>query len=166
VKGRLLSALGSALFLILAPGVVVGLVPWWLSHWRVQTPFLGFAPTRAFGVVLIAAGLLVLLESFARFAVQGFGTPAIIYPPRLLVVSGFYRYVRNPMYLAVVSTILGQAITLGSLTLLGYAGLVWIASHLFIVGCEEPALRKRFGAEYIRFCANVPRWIPRLHPWG
>jgi protein-S-isoprenylcysteine O-methyltransferase Ste14 len=162
---RVLAVLGSAVFLILAPGTVVGLIPWWLSQWRVQAPFLGFPLIRAIGVVLIAAGLLALLESFIRFALRGLGTPAIVYPPRHLVVSGLYRYVRNPMYLAVLSTILGEAIALGSLTLLEYAALVWLVSHLFVVGCEEPALKKRFGADYVKFCDNVPRWIPRLKPW-
>jgi protein-S-isoprenylcysteine O-methyltransferase Ste14 len=163
---KVIVVLGSALFLILAPGIVAGLVPWWLSQWRVQAPFFGFPPIRVIGILLITAGVLVLLESFVRFAVQGLGTPAIVYPPRHLVVTGFYRYVRNPMYVAVVSTILGEAIVSGSLILLGYASLVWLVSHLFVVCYEEPVLRKKFGAEYVRFCGNVPRWIPRLRPWN
>ena len=100
---------------LLAPGVVVGLVPWWISRWHVHAPFLGFAPFRVFGGLLIAAGIPVLLESFGRFALQGIGTPAPVFPTRRLVVKGFYRYVRNPMYVAVVSLILGQALLLGDI---------------------------------------------------
>jgi protein-S-isoprenylcysteine O-methyltransferase Ste14 len=82
------------------------------------------------------------------------------------VVKGLYRHVRNPMYLAVVAIILGEAMILGNLRLLAYCALVWLFSHLFVLAYEEPALRKTFGAEYDAFCANVPRWIPRLSPWN
>src|SRR5271155_2234039 len=87
--------LGTAAFLVLAPGTVAGLVPWWISHWRLHPPFLGFPPFRAIGVVLITAGVSVVLEAFARFALEGIGTPAPIFPTRHLVVQGCYRYVRN-----------------------------------------------------------------------
>ncbi len=92
---RVLAILGSALFLPIGPGVVAGLVPWWISRWDVQAPLFGFPPIRALGVLLIVAGIPVLLESFARFALQGVGTPAPVFPTRHLVVKGFYRYVRN-----------------------------------------------------------------------
>ena len=106
---KMLAVLGSALFLIIAPGIVAGFIPWWISKWNAQAPFLGFAPIRTLGVFIVVLSILVLLESFARFALQGLGTPAPVFPTRHLVVSGFYRYVRNPMYLAVVWAILGQA---------------------------------------------------------
>ena len=106
-----------------------------------------------------------LLDSFARFAVQGVGTPAPIFPPRRLVVTGLYRYVRNPMYVAVVSTILGQGLIFGNFTLLAYGALIWLLFHVFVLVYEEPTLRAGFGSEYGLFCAAVPRWIPRLTAW-
>ena len=157
--------LGTAAFLVLAPGTVAGLVPWWISRWRLRPPFLGFTPFRAIGVLLMAAGLAVLLESFTRFALQGIGTPAPVFPTRHLVVQGAYRYVRNPMYVAVISLILGQALLMGDTHLLAYAVFPWLAAHLFVLTYEEPTLRRTFGAEYETYCAHVPRWIPRFSPW-
>jgi protein-S-isoprenylcysteine O-methyltransferase Ste14 len=162
---RQFAILGSGLFLVIAPGSVAVLVPWWISRWRLQTPLWGLRPIRVVGVLLIAAGLPVLLDSFARFALQGLGTPAPLFPTRHLVVTGLYRYVRNPMYVAVVSLIVGQGLLLGNLRVLGYGLVVWLACHVFVLLYEEPMLRSTFGVEYDAFRANVPRWIPRLHPW-
>jgi protein-S-isoprenylcysteine O-methyltransferase Ste14 len=163
--GSAFAIVGTAVFLLLAPGIVAGLVPWWISAWRVRPPFLGFTLFRVIGVLLIASGIPVLLESFGRFAIQGVGTPAPVFPTRHLVVGGFYRYVRNPMYLAVVGLILGQALLLGDIRIVAYAAFIWLVMHLFVRTYEEPTLRKSFGAEYEIFCAHVPRWIPRLTPW-
>jgi protein-S-isoprenylcysteine O-methyltransferase Ste14 len=157
--------LGSALFLVIAPGTIAGLVPWWISRWRMQPPLLGFFPCRIVGALLIAAGLPVLLDSFVRFALKGLGTPAPVFPTRHLIVSGLYHYVRNPMYVAVVSLIAGQGLLLGNVRVLEYAVMIWLAFHLFVLLYEEPTLRATFGGEYEAFCANVPRWIPRLRPW-
>ncbi len=132
---------------------------------NIQSPFLGFTAFRLVGVLLIIAGIPILLESFGRFALQGIGTPAPVLPPHHLVVKGFYRYVRNPMYVAVVSLILGQALLFGSVPTLEYGAFVWSAMHLFVLIYEEPTLRKSFAAEYETFCAHVPRWVPRLSPW-
>jgi protein-S-isoprenylcysteine O-methyltransferase Ste14 len=165
-SNRVLVLLGSALFLALAPGIVAGLIPWWISNWKVEPPLLGFPLVRVVGILALVVGVAVLLESFARFALKGAGTPAPVAPPRHLVVTGLYRYVRNPMYLAVASIILGQSMILGNLTLLAYDGLVWLIFHFWVSVYEEPALRRTFGAEYDAFCANVPRWLPRLHPWS
>jgi len=156
---------GTALFLVLAPGCVAGLVPWWISRWQIRAPFPGYAAMRVIGAVLIAAGTLVVLDSFARFALQGLGTPAPVFPTRHLVVNGFYRYVRNPMYFAVVAVILGQAALFGDVRVFEYALCAWLVAHLFVLAYEEPTLRKTFGAEYESFRANVPRWIPRVTPW-
>jgi protein-S-isoprenylcysteine O-methyltransferase Ste14 len=156
---------GSALFFVLAPCVVAGLVPWWISHWQFQAPFLGIAATRSIGIVLLAAGVPALIDSFARFALQGLGTPAPIAPTRTLVVTGLYRHVRNPMYVAVVAVILGQAILFGDSRLVLYGALTWLATHAFVVMYEEPTLQRTFGAQFEAFRANVPRWIPRLTPW-
>jgi protein-S-isoprenylcysteine O-methyltransferase Ste14 len=157
--------LGSLLFLVAAPGMVAGFVPWWISRWHAHTPFLGFSLLRSVGALLIGAGILALLDSFARFAVQGLGTPAPVFAPRRFVVSGLYRYVRNPMYIAVASTIVGQALFLGNLQLLEYGVLFAVIVHVFVVAYEEPKLRATFGAEYELFCAHVPRWLPRVRPW-
>lgn len=161
----MLAVLGSAFFLAIAPGTVAGLAPWWISRWQMLPPLSGFFPFRIMGAVLIAAGLLVLLDSFARFALKGLGTPAPVFPTRHLVVTGLYRYVRNPMYVAVASLIVGQGLLLGNVHVLEYAAVIWLAFHLFVLLYEEPALRSTFADEYEAFCANVPRWIPRLRPW-
>jgi protein-S-isoprenylcysteine O-methyltransferase Ste14 len=162
---RFSSVLGSALFLVIAPGIVAGYVPWWISGWRMQAPLLHFSPFRWLGVLLIVAGVPVLLDSFARFALKGLGTPAPVFPTQHLVVSGLYRYVRNPMYVAVAAVILGQALLFGNVRVLGYGVLVWLGFHLFVLFYEEPTLRRSFGAEYETFCANVGRWLPRLSAW-
>jgi protein-S-isoprenylcysteine O-methyltransferase Ste14 len=117
------------------------------------------------GIVFILAGVLVLLDSFARFAIQGLGTPAPIFPTRNMVVQGLYRYVRNPMYVALLLVVTGQALLFGNLHLLVYGAIVWLCTHLFVVLYEEPKLRAIFDDEYKTFCAHVPRWIPRLRPW-
>ena len=158
------AVLGSAVFFVLAPGIVAGFAPWWISRRGTDTASLGL-PLRSLGAVLIAAGVWVLLDSFLRFALQGIGTPAPVFPTRHLVVTGLYRYVRNPMYVAVSAVILGQSLVLGNVRVLGYAALVWLAFHLFVLAYEEPTLRKKYGEEYGTFCTHVPRWIPRLSPW-
>jgi len=158
-RGR--AVLATALFLCLAPGTLAGLVPWWISGWRFEPPFFGFEPVRWLGVFLIALGLPVLLESFGRFALEGLGTPAPVLPTKHLVVTGFYRYVRNPMYVAVVSIIIGQGLLLGNTSLLLYAAVAWIGFHAFVLVYEEPKLRKTYGAEYDAYRKRVGRWLPR-----
>jgi len=162
---RIFALLGTAIFLVIAPGTLDVYVPWWISRWQVHAPFPGFAELRIAGVLLIAAAVPILLESFARFALQGLGTPAPVFPTQRLMVKGFYRYVRNPMYVAVVSIVFGQALLLGSLDLLLYGAIAWLGTHLFVLFYEEPTLRKSFGAEYKAYCKNVRRWLPRLTPW-
>jgi protein-S-isoprenylcysteine O-methyltransferase Ste14 len=156
---------GSAIFFVIAPVVLAGFVPWWITGWEVAPPFLDLEATRIVGGVLIVACVPLLVDSFARFALQGRGTPAPIAPPDRLVVSGLYRHVRNPMYVAIVGVIFGQAVLLADRRLVAYGALFWLASHSFVVLYEEPALRRQFGESYEKFCANVPRWIPRLVPW-
>jgi protein-S-isoprenylcysteine O-methyltransferase Ste14 len=158
------SALATAVFLCLGPGTVAGLIPFWISHWQFEPAFFSLEPVRWFGVLLIALAAPVLLESFARFALEGLGTPAPILPTKHLVVRGFYRYVRNPMYVAVVSIIVGQALLLGNGSLLVYAAVVLAGFLGFVLSYEEPKLRKTYGPEYEAYCARVPRWIPRIMP--
>jgi protein-S-isoprenylcysteine O-methyltransferase Ste14 len=162
---RALAIAGSVVFLVIAPGFVAGLVPWWISHWRFGSPFLGLQVLRVAGGVLIGLGLIGLLDSFARFALQGLGTPSPVFPTRHLVITGLYRYVRNPMYVAVVSATVGQGLLFGNIRVLEYGALVWLLFHVFVLAYEEPVLRATFPAEYEDFCREVPRWIPRLAPW-
>ena len=162
---RASAILGSAIFLVIAPGTLAVYVPWTFTRWQVAPPLLGFFPFRVIGVLLIALGLPGLLDSFGRFAIQGLGTPAPIAPPQHLVVTGLYRYVRNPMYVAVLSLILGQGLLFGNVSVLLCALIFWLACHLFVVFYEEPTLRGKFGDEYKEFCANVRRWLPRPRPW-
>ena len=161
---RASAILGSAIFLVVAPGTLAVYVPWALCSWRFAPPLLGFFPFRILGTLMIAAGLSVLLDSFARFAFQGLGTPALIAPPQSLVVAGLYRYVRNPMYVAMSLLIFGQGLLFGSIRLLAYGIIVWLGFFAFVVLYEEPALHRKFGKEYEEYCARVPRWIPRLTP--
>jgi protein-S-isoprenylcysteine O-methyltransferase Ste14 len=158
--------LGSVAFLLLAPGVVAGLVPWWIARWQMQPPWWGWMPIRFAGLALIALGVGLLVDCCARFALQGLGTPAPVLPTEHLVVTGLYRYVRNPMYAGVITVIAGQSLLLGNVRVLGYGAMVWLAFYVFVIGYEEPKLRRRFGPEYERFCAHVPRWIPRRRPWS
>lgn len=162
---RVFSILGTAAFLVLAPGTVAGFVPWWISRWRVHAPFPGFTLLRVIGAVLIVAGIPVLLDCFARFALQGIGTPAPVFPTARLVIKGAYRFVRNPMYVSVLAVLLGQALFLGSIGVAGYATCAWLVAHLFVIGYEEPTLLKSYGVEYETYRAHVPRWIPRFSPW-
>ncbi len=164
---RTAAAVGSVIFFALAPGVVAGLVPWWLTGWRVRQPFPFWTvtPLRVFGVAMIAAGAVVLVRGFVRFVVEGVGTPAPIAPTQKLVVGGLYRYVRNPMYLAVIAVIVGQALVLGQAVLLAYAAVVGAAMAAFAHGYEEPALADRFGTEYEAYRRGVPAWWPRRRPW-
>lgn len=163
---KAMAAGGSAIFFVLAPGVVAGLVPWWLTSWQVRKPVPYWAPLRVAGAVLLAAGTIVLVQAFVHFVVEGVGTPAPIAPTEHLVVGGLYRYVRNPMYLAVAATIVGQALLLGQPALLLYAAAVGVAVATFVRAYEEPTLARRFGAQYEAYRRAVPAWWPRRRPWG
>jgi protein-S-isoprenylcysteine O-methyltransferase Ste14 len=150
----------SAVFFAAAPGVVAGVGPGLITGWETSTPPPPI-PVRVAGALLIAAGASFLVSAFVEFVVRGLGTPAPIAPTEHLVVSGVYRWVRNPMYLAVEATILGQALLLGQVVLLGYAAITAAAMASFARWYEEPALRRQFGAEYDRYRATVPGWLPR-----
>jgi protein-S-isoprenylcysteine O-methyltransferase Ste14 len=156
---RLRAALGSVLFLFVAPGVVAGLIPYWLTGWESSDPPLALVVA---GTLLTAAGAIVLLHAFARFVLEGIGTPAPVAPTEHLVVGGAYRYVRNPMYLAVGSVIHGQALLLGQAVLLAWLAAFGLIVAAFVLLYEEPTLADRYGAEYARYCETVPRWRPRL----
>ncbi|MFI1356268.1 methyltransferase family protein [Streptomyces sp. NPDC020898] len=156
------AAMGSSLFLALAPGTVALLLPWWLTGWRAGDWGL---PVRLLGLIPLAAGAVVLLSAFVRFVAEGLGTPAPVAPTEHLVVGGFYRYLRNPMYVAVVAVVAGQALLLARPVLLAYGAGAGALMWAFARWYEEPELADRFGADYECYRRSVPGWWPRLRPW-
>jgi protein-S-isoprenylcysteine O-methyltransferase Ste14 len=156
------AAAGSTAFFLLAPGVVAGLIPRLITGWDTDDPPV---PLVVIGAALVLAGVAVLAHAFARFVLEGLGTPAPAAPPERLVVGGLYRHVRNPMYVAVVSVIAGQALLLNRPVLLLYAAVVGAVVASFVHLWEEPDLRRRFGASYEEYRRAVPAWRPRLRPW-
>ena len=150
--------LGTIAFTLIVPGTVVGLVPYLLSGWRLAAS----TSLRVLGVVQILAALPVFVGFLVRFVREGLGTPAPIAPTERLVVGGPFARVRNPGYVAVVALVVGQGLLFGRGALLGYAVLLALGFHAFVVLYEEPTLRRRFGAEYEAYCRRVPRWWPRL----
>ena len=159
---RAIAAAGTAAFLVLVPGIVAGLIPWLLIGWRMDAAPLAI---RIAGGVLVIGGAAFLIHAFARFVIEGVGTPAPVAPTERLVVGGVYRYVRNPMYLAVGAAICGQALLLGQWGLLAYAALFFAIVATFVITYEEPTLERQFGAAYDVYRRAVPGWLPRLHPW-
>jgi protein-S-isoprenylcysteine O-methyltransferase Ste14 len=127
--------------------------------------FLGNESTRLAGVGMIILGLVPLLSSFLRFAWDGLGTPAPIAPPKQLVVTGFYRRVRNPIYVALVIVLLGEALFFANGRIAEWAVVFWLGVFTAVLVYEEPTLRELFGEEYRTYCENVPRWIPRLRAY-
>jgi protein-S-isoprenylcysteine O-methyltransferase Ste14 len=158
--GRTRAAIGSAAFLVVAPGVFGGLMPWWLAGWHADddVPLL----LRVLGALVALAGAAFVVATFARFVIEGVGTPAPVAPTEHLVVGGVYRYVRNPMYIAVLAVIVGQTLFIGKPAILVYAALFWATVASFVRIYEEPALTEQFGEEYRDYQRAVPAWIP--HP--
>jgi len=159
---KITAAAGSATFAVVAPGVVAGLVPWWLTGWQSGQGYpLG---VEILGGVVLAAGAGVLAYAFGQFAIQGLGTPAPIAPTTTLVVRGLYRYVRNPMYLAVLAAIVGQALVFGRPVLFVYAACIAALFVTFVRFYEQPTLTRQYGAQYQAYLRDVPGWWPRLRP--
>jgi protein-S-isoprenylcysteine O-methyltransferase Ste14 len=159
---KLRAAIGSLVFLLVAPGITAGLVPWALTGWEGRSPW---PPLQVFGVLLVVGGAAALLHAFARFVVEGIGTPAPVAPTERLVVGGLYRHVRNPMYIAVAATIVGQAMILGRPGLLVYAALFFAVVAAFVRAYEEPTLAERYGEQYEDYRRAVPAWWPRRRAW-
>jgi protein-S-isoprenylcysteine O-methyltransferase Ste14 len=155
----MMTALKSLLFLIVAPGMVAVYIPLALLRTgpHVET---GIFAYLAFPLWL--TGAIILLWSFWNFLIEGRGTPAPIEPPKDLVATGFYRYVRNPMYAGVLLILIGHFLWFGFWYLLAYTALAFIATHLFVILYEEPTLKRKFGAAYEAYLKRVPRWIPRF----
>jgi len=159
LAARTRAAIGSAVFFVIAPFLFGGIVPWWLAGWEVNDDFP--LPLRVLGAAIALAGAAFVVVTFARFVVEGIGTPAPVAPTEHLVVGGVYRYVRNPMYIAVLSVIAGQALFIGRPAILLYAALFWAVVASFVRFYEEPTLVRQFGAEYEAYRRDVPAWIPR-----
>lgn len=157
-------ALRAVFFTILMPGTAVVLIPSLLLKGQPPPRLPLLTPSRLAGLFLMAAGLAVLLHCVRGFAVTGRGTLAPIDPPRRMVTRGLYRFVRNPMYVAVVVVLAGEALFFQSRPLAIFAGTAWLVFHLFVVLYEEPHLRDVFGAEYEDYRAAVARWIPKVPP--
>jgi protein-S-isoprenylcysteine O-methyltransferase Ste14 len=154
-------ALRSLFFTLLLPGSVTILIPYLLLNYGAEPIPIPLEPFHFVGLIPILIGAIILLRPIWDFAVTGRGTLAPVDPPKTLVVRGWYRYVRNPMYVGVLLIVVGEAILFGSLRLLIYAAILWLAFHMFVVFYEEPTLREQFGAEYEAYLRSVGRWIPK-----
>jgi protein-S-isoprenylcysteine O-methyltransferase Ste14 len=146
-------------FALLVPGTVLGLIPFILVRYMGEQFDLGHI--RVLGLIPLVLGIGIIMWCFIDFIRHGRGTPAPYDPPRRLVIGGLYRHVRNPQYIGVVLVVMGEAIFSGSLVLLGYAAFLAICYHLFVRFYEEPTLQRLFGEEYARYCAAIPRWLPK-----
>jgi len=160
---RATAAIGSLAWLLAAPGLVCGVIPWWITRW--QRPDDSSLALEASGAVLVVAGSAVLVHAFFEFAWHGRGTPAPPAPTDRLVVRGAYRFVRNPMYVAVVTVVLGQVLLFTSWSLVAYLTVISLVMDAFVRTYEEPTLRETYGPAYDEFREAVPRWLPRLTPW-
>ena len=148
--------LKTALFTLVVPGSVAVLVPLLIAGDRATA----VGATRVLGLLLLALGAILYLGSAWDFASFGRGTPAITDAPKRLVTRGFYRYTRNPMYVAVLSAVFGWAILYGMPVLWAYGGAIFVVFSLFIRLYEEPRLTREFGEEYVAYLKRVGRWLP------
>lgn len=152
----------TALFSAVVPGTVTLLIPWWLWSLDHRLFDVGFPGARLLGLALVGIGVAVYLWCAFEFVVGGRGTPAPIDPPGTLVRAGPYLFSRNPMYVALVTVLLGEALALRQSTLLVYAVLAFLGCHLWILTYEEPRLQARFGERFSAYRAEVPRWVPGM----
>jgi protein-S-isoprenylcysteine O-methyltransferase Ste14 len=154
-------AVRSLLWTILLPGFFAGYLPW--TYFGLRAVQLDWSrPTHLAGILCITLGTILLGVCIFEFARSGRGTLAPVDAPRHLVVQGLYRYVRNPMYLSVTTIVLGEFLLTQSSALLVYWILWFIGVNLFVIGYEEPTLRRRFGASYELYTGEVGRWLPRV----
>lgn len=158
------NAIVSLLFILFGgPGWILVYVPLWITRFRV--PANEALVQKLLACAIIVVGLAPLFESIARFVRVGRGTLVPSVPTERLVVSGLYRYVRNPMYCGVLLTLLGEIVLFESRALAVYASAVWLCVHLFVCFYEEPALGRQHPEEYAAYKRSVPRWLPRFTPW-
>ena len=145
--------------------IFVSIWTWFVPRWVAGNG--AFDNPRPLGWIVIALGVVIAFACALEFAWRGIGTPAPFDPPRRLVITGLYRWVRNPMYVGLGVLLLGEAITFPRLTItmLFMIASLWLATTIFIITFEEPTLRSKFGDDYAAYCRNVRRWIPRVKPW-
>jgi protein-S-isoprenylcysteine O-methyltransferase Ste14 len=153
-------ALKTLMFTILVPGTLLGVVPWLLLRWS-EGGALAIPSIWLIGLLPLLLGIGLYFWCAGEFTFIGKGTPAPIDAPKFLVREGPYRWVRNPMYLAVFSVVIVEAILFHSLPLVGYVLLAGVVMHLFVVFYEEPRLARQFGESYEAYLRTVPRWLPR-----
>jgi protein-S-isoprenylcysteine O-methyltransferase Ste14 len=154
----------SVLFTVLGgPGIALVWLPLWITRFRVPAGEPRWQMVLAAALILI--GLTPGLESVRRFIVVGRGTLVPAVPTEHLIVSGFYRHVRNPMYVGVLIALAGEILLFRNRGLIIFGACLWLGFHVFVSRYEEPTLTRRYGEEYLRFKRNVPRWLPRLTPW-
>jgi protein-S-isoprenylcysteine O-methyltransferase Ste14 len=158
---RLFALLRSLIFGTLFISLWTWFVPRWIAGGPLE-PQLDIG-----GMTLLLIGAAIMVRCIFDFAWHGLGTPAPFDAPRRLVISGLYRWVRNPMYLGMGTFMVGEAILLPSImrAMLILITILWAVVTLFIVLYEEPTLRRLFGAEYENYCRHVRRWLPRLTPF-
>jgi len=154
-------AIRSLAWAVLLPGVFAGYIPW--RYFGVRDLRLDLhSPRQLLGTICVVAGAVLLLACIWEFARRGRGTLSPADPPRHLVISGLYRYVRNPMYLSVTLIVLGEALLTGSRALLLYWAVWFALVNLFVIAYEESALQQQFGDDYDRYRRQTGRWIPRF----
>jgi len=153
----------STLFTVFGgPGIILVYLPLAITRFHLPTDAPAWQCDIAIGLILL--GLVPLLESIVRFVRAGSGTLMPQVPTERLVVSGLYRWVRNPMYVGDLIVLVGEALLFRNAWMLGYAVAVWLTLDTFIRRYEEPTLGKRYGTEYAVYCQAVKRWRPRLRP--
>lgn len=152
--------IGTILHTLLLPGSLLVGLPYWLLASRDGVP--AAALPLILGTVLMVLGVGGLGVCFWDFVVSGKGTPNPLDPPRILVSDRLYQHIRNPIYVAVVMMLLGEALAFATAMLALYAAILWLVLHGFVLFYEEPTLRRGFGARYEVYCREVPRWIPRF----
>jgi protein-S-isoprenylcysteine O-methyltransferase Ste14 len=154
----------SVLFTVFGgPGIVLAYVPFWITRFRIPAAEPLWQTLAAGATIFI--GLTPALDSIRRFIYVGRGTLIPIVPTERLVVSGFYRYVRNPMYVGVLTALCGEALLFWDRRLVIEALVAGLGFHLFVLLHEEPALARRYPRDYPRYKSHVARWWPRLTPW-
>jgi len=152
--------LRSLLFTLFIPGSATVWIPWLILAQRMPAELTVPLSVRLPGGLLMAAGATLYFTCLWDFTFTGRGTPAVWDPPVVFVSKGLYRFVRNPMYLAIVSVLGGEALFFQSATLGWMAATIAAGFHLFVVFCEEPGLKRKFGSSYERYCSEVSRWLP------
>lgn len=158
----MLVAIKTLIFTVLVPGTVAVWIPYRLVSSPGTRGSIPLGNFRFAGLAAMLIGTMIYLRCAWDFTFAGKGTPAPVDPPKELVVRGLYKYVRNPMYVGVLSLVLGQAVWFEAIALFAYAGVVFLLFNAFVFFYEERALTRKFGDSYNRYCETVPRWLPRF----